>query len=53
MMNFDPDIPYSGKLSREKTLVLFADSESSAKVLSVKFINCGAWHSKLNAPACL
>ena len=30
-------IPYSGKLSREKTFAFFAISESSAKVLSAKF----------------
>ena len=30
-------VPYSGKLSREKTFAFFAVSKSSAKVLSAKF----------------
>ena len=47
---FNLPLPYSGKLSREKTFAFFAVSEPSVKVFSAKF--CGRRYSLGVWPCC-
>ena len=43
-------IPYSGKLSREKTFAFFAVSESSAKVFSANFVGSDHLYGRTSNP---